>query len=82
MRQENKFFKTIKIFALIQPLKEHLLEEHINICQFIKRKRKYGLKNNLYRLSLRLKSWGVGTLLIRVGILGNELPENRKGCAS
>ena len=34
---------------------------------------------SLYRLSLRLKCWGVGTLLIRVLVLGNEANENRNG---
>lgn len=33
---------------------------------------------SLYRLSLRLKGWGVGLLLVRNDILGNELSENRK----
>ena len=33
----------------------------------------------MYRLSLRLKCWGVGTLLVRVEVLGNEASENRNG---
>lgn len=33
---------------------------------------------NLYRLSLRLKCRGVGLLLVRSVILGNEVTENRK----
>ena len=40
------------------------------------------LFSNLYRLSLKLKCWGVGTLLIRVSVLGNEADENRNDVLS
>ena len=33
----------------------------------------------MYRLSLRLKSWGVELLLIHSDVLGNESSENRNG---
>lgn len=33
----------------------------------------------MYRLSLKLKCWGVGLLLTRSVVLGNEATENRNG---
>ena len=54
---------------------------YIGFVEFVKDKRGKVFNINLYRLFLRLKSWEVGTLLIRVEVLGNESSENRNGYA-
>ena len=61
---------------------KHLTTRLIKVfVEFVKDKRGKVFNISLYRLFLRLKSWEVGTLLIRVEVLGNESSENRNGYA-